>query len=229
MLHRRSMLAAGAAAAIVPLRARAAQFTYKLGNNLPLTHPLNIRLQEAIGRIREATKGAVEIQVFPNNQLGGDTDMLSQVRSGAIEFLTLSGLILSTLVPVASINGIGFAFKDYAQVWPTMDGELGAYVRDAISKAGLIAFEKMWDNGFRQTTTSTRPIATPADFKGMKMRVPVSPLWTSHVPGARRLAHEHQLRRGLFRVADACRGWRGEPARGDRAPPSSTRCRNTAP
>ena len=180
MLNRRTLLAAGGAiAAGTPLRARAAQFTYKLGNNLPLTHPLNIRLQEAIGRIREATKGAVEIQLFPNNQLGGDTDMLSQVRSGAIQFLPQSGLIFSSVVPVASINGIGFAFKDYAQVWPTMDGALGTHVRDAVSKVGLIAFEKMWDNGFRQTTTSTHPIVTPADFKGMKLRVPVSPLWTS--------------------------------------------------
>src|SRR6185437_1069071 len=117
MLGRRTLLATGAAVAVAS-RARAAQFTYKFGNNLPLTHPLNIRLQEAIGRIREATKGAVEIQVFPNNQLGGDTDMLSQVRSGAIQFLTQSGLIFSTIVPIASINGIGFAFKDYAQVWP---------------------------------------------------------------------------------------------------------------
>ncbi len=179
MLNRRTLLASGAAVAVAAPRARAAQFTYKLGNNLPLAHPLNIRLQQAIGRIRDATRGAVEIQVFPNNQLGGDTDMLSQVRSGAIQFLTQSGLIFSTIVPIASINGIGFAFKDYGQVWPVMDGALGALMREAIAKAGLVAFEKMWDNGFRQTTTSTRPIVTPADFRGLKLRVPVSPLWTS--------------------------------------------------
>jgi tripartite ATP-independent transporter DctP family solute receptor len=105
--------------------------------------------------------------------------MLSQLRSGAIEFFTMSGLILSTLVPAASINGIGFAFPDYDTVWKAMDGELGAYVRAQIAKANLIAMEKIWDNGFRQTTTSTRPIVTPADFKGLKIRVPVSPLWTS--------------------------------------------------
>ena len=62
-------------------------------------------------RIKKETNGRVEIQVFPNNQLGSDTDMLSQLRSGAIEFFTLSGLILSTLVPVASINGLGFIWE----------------------------------------------------------------------------------------------------------------------
>ena len=105
--------------------------------------------------------------------------MLSQLRSGAIDFFTLSGLILATLVPPASINGIGFAFKDYDTVWKAMDGKLGAYVRAEIDKRGLIAMDKMWDNGFRQITSSTHPIKAPADLKGFKIRVPVSPLWTS--------------------------------------------------
>ena len=140
---------------------------------------MNVRGQQAADRILKATGGRVEIRLFPNNQLGSDTDMLSQLRSGAIEFFTLSGLILSTLVPPASINGVGFAFKDYDQVWAAMDGKLGAYVRGEIDKRGLHALDKIWDNGFRQTTTSSKPIKTPDDMRGMKLRVPVSPLWTS--------------------------------------------------
>ena len=159
--------------------ARGAEFSLKLANNSPVTHPQSVRAQEAADRIKAATNEAVEIQVFPNNQLGSDTDMLSQLRSGAIDLFTLSGLILATLVPAASINGIGFAFKDYDTVWKAMDGKLGAYVRGEIDKRGLIAMDRMWDNGFRQITSSTHPIATPADLKGFKIRVPVSPLWTS--------------------------------------------------
>jgi tripartite ATP-independent transporter DctP family solute receptor len=105
--------------------------------------------------------------------------MLSQIRSGGIEFFTLSGLILATLVPATSINGIGFAFPDYDTVWKTMDGDLGGYVRGEITKAGLVVMDKIWDNGFRQTTSSTRPINSPDDLRGFKIRVPVSPLWTS--------------------------------------------------
>src|SRR6201999_2258377 len=117
--------------------------------------------------------------VFPNSQLGSDTDMLSQVRSGGVEFFTLSGLILATLVPAASINGIGFAFPDYPTVWKAMDGDLGGYVRGEIRKSGLEVMDKIWDNGFRPTTSSTKPITGPDDYKGFKIRVPVSPLWTS--------------------------------------------------
>jgi TRAP-type transport system periplasmic protein len=161
------------------VHAQTAEFKLKFASNLPVVHPLNVRAKEAADAILKESGGRVDIQIFPNNQLGSDTDMLSQVRSGSIDFFTLSGLILSTLVPVASINGIGFAFKDYDQVWAAMDGDLGAHVRAAIAKANLVAFDKIWDNGFRQITSSTKPINSPADLKGFKIRVPVSPLWTS--------------------------------------------------
>jgi len=181
-LTRRSALVAGAALPLFAIRTRpasAAEFSYKYANNSPLTHPLTVRTMEAAARVKEKTSGRVEIQVFPNNQLGSDTDMLSQLRSGALELFTLSGLILSTLVPVASINGIGFAFKDYGQVWPAMDGALGAHVRAEIAKRGLYAFAKQYDNGYRQITSSSKPIKSPEDLSGFKIRVPPSPLWTS--------------------------------------------------
>lgn len=185
-LTRRTLLKASAATALVGgvaapfvARAQSAEFSFKYANNLPVTHPMNVRANEMVEAIKKDTKGRVEIKVFPSSQLGGDTDMLSQLRSGGIEFFTLSPLILSTLVPNASISGIGFAFPDYAAVWKAMDGELGTYVRGQIAKAGIIAMEKIWDNGFRQITTSTKPINTAADLEGLKIRVPVSPLWTS--------------------------------------------------
>jgi tripartite ATP-independent transporter DctP family solute receptor len=140
---------------------------------------MNARAREMAAAIKAETNGRFDLQIFPSSQLGSDTDTLSQVRSGGVEFFTLSGLILSTLVPAASINGIGFAFPDYATVWKAMDGELGAYVRQQIAKANLVAMDKIWDNGFRQTTSSTKPINAPDDLKGFKIRVPVSPLWTS--------------------------------------------------
>jgi tripartite ATP-independent transporter DctP family solute receptor len=140
---------------------------------------MNLRATEAAEKIKKESGGRVVIQIFPNNQLGSDTDMLSQVRAGGVEFFTLSPLILSTLVPNASLSGIGFAFPGYDAVWKAMDGELGAYVRGQIGKANLVVMDKIWDNGFRQITSSNKPIQTAADLKGFKIRVPVSPLWTS--------------------------------------------------
>lgn len=184
MTRRRLLTASGLtvlASTAVPriARAQGAQWTYKYANNLPEAHPMNMRAREMAAAIKQETNGRFDLQIFPNSQLGSDTDTLSQIRSGGVEFFTLSGLILSTLVPAASINGMGFAFPDYDTVWKAMDGDLGTYIRAQIAKANLIAMDKIWDNGFRQTTTSTKPVQTPDDFRGMKLRVPVSPLWTS--------------------------------------------------
>jgi tripartite ATP-independent transporter DctP family solute receptor len=183
-LGRRSLIQGTAAASALatfgqPVFAQAAEFTLKWANNIPITHPSNIRAREAVDAIKRETNGKVDIQIFPNNQLGGDTDMLSQVRSGAIDIFPLSGLILQTLVPLAGINGLAFAFKDYQTVWAAMDGELGAFIRAAIAKVNLHSFDRILDNGFRNITTSTKPINSAADLQGFKIRVPVSPLWTS--------------------------------------------------
>lgn len=158
-------------------KSQAADFKLKFANNMPMTHPLNVRAREMAKAIREETGGAVQLQIFPSSQLGSDTDTLAQVRSGAVDMFALSPVILGTLVPSVQISAIGFAFNNYDQVWSAMDGELGAHVRAEIAKTEtLFAFDKIWDNGFRVTTTSTRPVVTPDDLKGMKLRVPPSPI-----------------------------------------------------
>ena len=165
------LAASGAlAAASRPLFAQTTPITLKWATNIPATHPSNVRIREAAELIKKDTAGKVDIQLFPNNQLGGDTDMLSQVRSGAIDIFPLSGLILQTLVPVAGINGLAFAFKDYQTVWSAMDGELGAHVRGAIEKVNLHVFDRCLDNGYRNITSSTRPINSAADLKGSPAR-----------------------------------------------------------
>jgi TRAP-type transport system periplasmic protein len=183
-ISRRSLIkgAGGAAVALHAFHikpARSAEFSYKFANELPESHPVNRWAAKAAGKILEETNGSVEIKIFPSSQLGSQTDMLSQVRSGGIDFVPVSGLILSTLVPVTSIHGLGFIFPTYADVWAAMDGDLGKYIRASIESAGLHVFTRIWDTGYRQVTTSTRPINTPNDMNNLKIRVPVSPLWMS--------------------------------------------------
>ena len=174
-----ALSAAATAAPVKLVYGQGAEFTYKYANNTPLTHPMNIRAKQAADAIRAETNGRLDIQIFPSSQLGSDTDTLSQLRSGGVEFFTLSGLILSTLVPPAALNGLGFAFPNYDTVWRAMDGDVGAYVRAQIAKVNLVAMDKIWDNGFRQITTSTKSITNADDLRGLKIRVPVSPMWTS--------------------------------------------------
>jgi tripartite ATP-independent transporter DctP family solute receptor len=183
-MTRRDVLKLGTSAAVAatigaPHVARAQALKYKLGTDLPVTHSVNVRLKEAIEAIGKETQGKVEISLFPNNQLGSDTDMMSQIRAGALELATFPGTVMSTLIPVTSVTGVGFAFSGYDKVWAAMDGEVGNHIRRAIEKVNLQPFESTWDNGFRQITTSTKPIKGPEDLKNLKLRVPVVPLWVS--------------------------------------------------
>ena len=151
----------------------------KYGTAFPADHPGTLRIKEAAEAIRKDTGGKVDLQVYPTSQLGSEPDMISQTRAGAIDFMSTAGTNLQTLVPTAGINGVAFAFKDYATVWSAMDGELGNHVRTALAKVNLYAFDKVLDNGYRNITTSNKAIVTPADLKGFKIRVPGIPLWIS--------------------------------------------------
>jgi tripartite ATP-independent transporter DctP family solute receptor len=159
---------------------KAAEFVFKWGTNVPRAHPLNVHGQRAAEAIRNETDGRFELQLFSYNELGGDSTMFSQLCSGELECFTLSGVnVLSGLVPAAAIHGVGFAFPNYDAVWKALDGKLGLHLRTQIEKAGLVVMEKIWDNGFRQITTSTKPIVRLEDLQGLKLRVPISALWTS--------------------------------------------------
>ncbi|MBO9647842.1 MAG: TRAP transporter substrate-binding protein [Variovorax sp.] len=177
-----AIAAATAAPALMlstPARSAGQTFNYKLGIALAPTHPTTANLTAAAAEIGRVSNGRLNIQVFPNSQLGSDTDMISQVRSGAIDFVSTAGLIWGTLVPAASISGVGFAFPSYDHVWKAMDGDLGAHIRAAFGKVNLIPQSKIWDHGFRQVTSSSRQIQAPQDLSGFKIRVPLSPALTS--------------------------------------------------
>lgn len=169
-----SSAATFATIAIVKSPARAAQFSWKAGTDQTADHPLSVAMKNMADAITKETGGRLEITVFPNNQLGGDTAMLTQLRSGALNMMTLDGGILAAVVPVAAIQSVGFAFKDPADAFAAFDGPLGAYVRSEIEVKGIHAFDKIWENGMREITASTKPIRAAADLSNFKIRTPAS-------------------------------------------------------
>jgi len=188
IMTRRAVLEAasalGASAVLAKPAKAGAEFDFKLGVNTPETHPLSIRLTEAAKEVGAQSSGRLSITVFPNSQLGGDPEMLSQLRAGGIELLAAPSMTLSTLVPLSGLPSIGFAFQSYDQVWAAMDGAVGGIVRDAITKTGIVPMKKKWDNGFRQiTSSSNRQLNSVEDLTGFKIRVPVTALLTSLFSG----------------------------------------------
>jgi TRAP-type transport system periplasmic protein len=177
LLSRTSIVAAGviASPAILHRPAYAAEFTYKCGTALPDGHPMVIRGREAAGKIKEESSGRLDITFYTNSVLGQDTSMISQTIAGALEMYCLPIDLLAPKNQACGIFGVGFAFDGYTHAWEAMDGDLGNYLRDLAKGIGFHCIEKTPDHGFRQITMKAKPIKSPDDLKGIKIRLPVAP------------------------------------------------------
>ena len=164
------------AATILHWPANAAEFAYKFGASSPMEHPAMARIAEAAQKIKDQSNGRLEITIYPNSVLGGDTAMISQVISGALQMYLLPVDLLAPRNPAFGIFGVGFAFPDYDHVWAAVDGDLGNLLRGLAEQMGLYCLGTAYDHGYRQITTRTKPITSPDDLKGFKIRLPVAPL-----------------------------------------------------
>jgi tripartite ATP-independent transporter DctP family solute receptor len=180
-LTRRSFVA-GAALGTVAVFARslrAAEFTFTQYHNQTATSSLHRRLVEMWAAIRTETRGRVETEVFAqNNRLAGsDPAALTLLVDGEIQFFTLMGGILGTVVPVAEIQQVPFSFRSAAHAHQAMDGALGGYLREEMAAKGIFGFPVgAFDNGMRHVAGTLRPIARPDDLIGVRMRVPAGQL-----------------------------------------------------
>jgi tripartite ATP-independent transporter DctP family solute receptor len=178
--RRFSAAAGGLAAATIPRwPANAAEFTLKMGASSPMDHPAMANSAKAVERIRQATNGRVAIDIYSNSQLGTDSAMISQTISGAMQIYVLPIDLLAPRNQLCGLTGLGFAFPDYDHVWRAMDGDLGKLMRATSEQLGLYCLDKCMDHGFRHITSRAKPIATPDDLHGMKIRLPVNPVLVS--------------------------------------------------
>lgn len=161
------------AAPVLPRFAHAAEVKWRIGHSAPADTPLHIRLLEAANAISIGSDGQMAIDVHPGNEAGSPVGLFAQVRSGAIDAAPLGGQLLARDLAVAALPTVGFAFAGYDGLWPAMDGDLGATIRNQIkSHLGLIAMNNCWDLGFRQITTSGKSVKSPADLAGLRLRTP---------------------------------------------------------
>lgn len=183
LTRRTAVTAALAGAGALPINlaspARAAEFTVKIGHGQTAAHPLDPLLRSAAETIKADTGGRVELQVFGNSALGSEPQMLSQVRSGALDMTCTSMLLLEGTFAPVSISGLAFTYRSSEDGWAAWDGDFGSYLRAGVEKGGLLVLETCFEHGFRETTTAVRPIVTPDDLRGVKIRVPAVPIWTT--------------------------------------------------
>ena len=175
----RGMIAAGSAL-LITRRLCAAEFELRQFHNQPADSPLDKWLNQMWEAVKAETNGRVQVQTFPdNNKLaGGDPAALNMVASGELDFFTLNGGSIGNLVPATNVQGVLFAFRTPEQVFESLDGDLGDYLREEMKTKGIYAVPKgCFDNGMHQITCATRPIKTVDDLQGLKIRTPDAPIY----------------------------------------------------
>jgi tripartite ATP-independent transporter DctP family solute receptor len=161
-------LAAASTVFIGTGRARAAAISLKHNHNLPVESPLHKRATEMWAAIRAETSGRVDVQITR----GGDAG-LDMLVDGGLAFMTLAGNGLASLVPPFDVQATPYSFKNPQQVYAALDGDLGAYLQQEARAKGVYAVPGgCFENGMHQITSTSKPIRTASDLRGMRIRVP---------------------------------------------------------
>jgi tripartite ATP-independent transporter DctP family solute receptor len=121
--------------------------------------------------VESGTNGGVEVQTFPSGQLGRDNDVVGQVRSGVIQSGIHSVGGFASAYPMMGVIDVPFAFPNISATYAVFDGPFGArFAADIEKKTGLKVLGFGDSGGFFHFTNSKRPITSPDDMKGLKIR-----------------------------------------------------------
>ncbi|HZJ87811.1 MAG TPA: DctP family TRAP transporter solute-binding subunit [Sphaerochaeta sp.] len=128
--------------------------------------------------VRERSGGRIDISVYPDSLLGTDREITEQMQLGDIQFNAPFTGVLPAFVPQTQLFDLPFAFRDSQGVYDAMYGPVGDILAPYLLQQGLRVLG-YWDGGFKSITNNTRPIHSPADLRGMRIRVSQSPLLIS--------------------------------------------------
>jgi tripartite ATP-independent transporter DctP family solute receptor len=160
--------------------ARAADSSLRQFHNQPAESPLHKRLVEMWTAVKVETGGRVDVQTFAENDhiAGGDPAAFKMLVSGDLDFFTLNGGAIGTVVPAMNVQNVPFSFRTQSQVYAALDGDLGDYLRGEMRSKGIYGVPRgCFENGMHQITCATRPIRTADDLQGLKMRSPAAPIY----------------------------------------------------
>lgn len=125
--------------------------------------------------VKEKTEGQINIEIYPNEQLGGETEVLNSINAGSVD-LTISGETLQNWAPKAALLAVPYAFKNQEHMVAAVEGEIGQEIEEEIiEKADVTPL--YYHMRAPRNLTSNEPINSPEDLNGFKMRVPNVPLF----------------------------------------------------
>lgn len=155
---------------VVPAEGTPPKMMLKLGHAVPVEnayHQGALRFKELV---EKGTNQVVQIDIFPNNQLGtGERDLLEGLQLGTVDIYVGSTGPMGGFEKRFLLFDFPFLFKDKAHVYKVLDGEIGKYILSLLDPKGIHGLAWM-ENGFRNLTNSKRPVKSLEDIKGLKIR-----------------------------------------------------------
>lgn len=166
------------AAALAVKGAGAQVIELKLGNTNPASGNQSLVAEEFARRVNEKLAGKVKVTVFNNSQLGNERELLQKLKIGTVD-ISQPSTIMSTIAPEFGVFDLPYLLKDRAHVARFVDK---VFWSDLAPKAEAKGYKviAVYENGIRHITNNKRPIDTPADLKGLKIRIPKG-VWRQHM------------------------------------------------
>lgn len=172
-LNKRHVLSLLATVALSAAGSASAQQSLRLAHGLAETHPVHLAMVKFAELTKQKSKGALEVKIFANGTLGGERETLEQVQNGVLELTKASASPLETFAPEYKVFNLPFVFHDKAHFFKVLDGAIGDSILESSKSRGFIGLT-FYDAGAR-SFYAKKPINTPDDLKGMKIRVQQSP------------------------------------------------------
>ena len=179
MFERFSSTLIGAATAVALLGSAAAADTWRAWNVHNDGHPNTAAMDRFAELIDAATSGEIKLEVFHGGVLGSQPDALEQVRIGAIEIGNFNLGPIGPMVKEANLVSLPFIFKSVPHMFRVLDGEAGTIMADAMAEAGVMPLA--WVDAGARSFYSQKPINSPADVEGLKIRVMNNNLYTAMI------------------------------------------------
>ncbi len=151
--------------------------TIKFGHSGTKVHQYHIGATKLAEALEKNSGGKMKVEVFPDAQLGGERDLAEGTRLGTVDMaVSAAGSILPLWVPEFQIVEMPFLFRDRGHAYKTLDGPVGSELKGMADKKGIKVLG-FWEVGFRNITNNKRPIQSPKDMEGLKIRVQQSKVY----------------------------------------------------
>ncbi|QKF67974.1 TRAP transporter, substrate binding protein, DctP family [Arcobacter venerupis] len=167
----RKLVLGTVAAAMLATSGFAADYVMKVSHVVSASTPKGKAADFFEKRVEELTGGKIDVQVFPNSQLYGDGEEIKALAMNNVQVIMPSLSKFTSIAPQMQLFDLPFIFRDKQHLYNVMDGEVGKILKSKVDeKKQMIALD-YWDAGFKDLSSSTKPLILPTDANGMKFRI----------------------------------------------------------